>query len=119
MGKRFSYESTQKRMKDRLEHPEKYQNLDSEWDKLIDSICKRWDEIDVVRKTDTPSSNKALDKVLKDIQKSYPDCLDENGLPKKDYKVPISMIFAIIASNYDNDGNEFYAEDKNLDMDKL
>lgn len=94
MGKRFSYESTQKRMKDILEHPERYQSID------------------------IPSSNKTLDKVLKDIQKSYPDCLDENSLPKKDYKVPISMIFAIIAANYDNDGTEFY-EDKKLDMDKL
>lgn len=95
MGKRFSYESTQKRMKDILEHPERHQSID------------------------IPIWNKALDKVSKDIQESYPGCLDEDGLPKRDYKVPISMIFAIIAANYDNDGNGFYAEDKNLDMDKL
>lgn len=118
MGKRFSYESTQKRMKDILEHPERYQKIDSEWEKLVDSIGTHWHELGVVRMKGTPSSNKTLDKVLKDIQKSYPDCLDENGFPKKDYKVPISMIFAIIAANYDNDGTEFY-EDRNLDMDKL
>lgn len=107
MGKRFSYESIQKRMKDNLEHPEKYQSIDSEWGKLIDSIGTHWDElsrIKGVQMTDTPSWNKALDKVLKSIQESYPDCLDENGIPKGDYKVPISMIFAIIAANYDDGG---------------
>ena len=107
MGKRFSYEAIQKRMKDRLEHPEKYQKIDSEWEKLIDSMGTRWDElsrVNVVQMTDTPSWNKALDKVSKDIQESYPDCLDEDGLPKEDYKVPISMIFAIIAANYDKGG---------------
>lgn len=104
MGKRFRNGSIQKRMKDRLEHPEKYQNLDSEWEKLIDSIGTHLDEIDVIRMTDIPSWNRALDKVSKDLQESYPDCLDEDGLPKEDYKVPISMIFAIIAANYDNGG---------------
>ena len=104
MEKRFRYELIQKRMKDRQEHPEKYQKPDSEWEKLIDSIGTHLDEIDVVRMTDTLSWNKALDKVSKDIQESYPDCLDEDGLPKEDYKVPISMIFAIIAANYDNGG---------------
>lgn len=106
-------------MKDRLEHPERYQNLDSEWDKLVDIIGTNWHEIGVVRMTGTSSWNKALDKVSKDIQESYPDCLDENGLSKGDYKVPISMTFAIIAANHDNDGNGFYVENKNLDMDKL
>lgn len=104
MEKRFRYELIKKRMKDMQEHPEKYQKPDSEWEKLIDSIGTHLDEIDVVRMTDTLNWNKALDKVSKDIQESYPDCLDEDGLPKEDYKVPISMIFAIIAANYDNGG---------------
>lgn len=107
MGKRFDYEAIEqrikKRMQDMQEHPEKYQG-ESEWDKLIDSIGGMQAEIvheDVFFSTDVPSWNKALDKVAKDIQESYPDCLDENGLPKEDYKVPISMIFAIIAANHD------------------
>ena len=84
------------------EHSKKYQSIDSEWDKFIDSIGTHWDEINVVQMTGTPGWNKALDKISKDIQESYPDCLDEDGLPKGDYKVPISKIFAIIAANYDN-----------------